>query len=502
MGYYPPPGQPPQHHHMHMTAAPMGMPSQAMAMRYQLPPQADQRIMSGGRHKKEIKRRTKTGCLTCRKRRIKCDEAHPTCRNCQKSKRECLGYDPIFKQQPGPAQIQPAPSAAPPVTSTPATAAPPPAQVAYSHVPQGYAPAAPNYAPAPGHSTSPPAPGPDPSYELSAAIDPALAGADPAAPMSIPPVAYDPSTRVYVRKEDKESLTPPPPEGLPLKAKRIQIDELFALSGVAPHAQPPTPGPIPHNVVEEIKMLFSRDYAIHMDRCVETTWYSTKGLTRLLNDHSTMELFAFFVSQIRHNQDYDMQRRTTSLEAKLVWRLLSLPRQSASATNGTNGTSEHETDLLQKEAALRVEVLEALLTYQILPFNPLAELIYDPQVPHLKQYEVDFWRHLGTFVTFRDADEESSRNIEATLGACRNILGMIECRDVIYSMMIARHYGGRFPDLPENVSHQPYPPDQEDDRSKMVVAKKFLEDESQGRGMSQVIFRLAGMAIRSWSLGQ
>ena len=28
-------------------------------------------MMSGGRHKKEIKRRTKTGCLTCRKRRIK-----------------------------------------------------------------------------------------------------------------------------------------------------------------------------------------------------------------------------------------------------------------------------------------------------------------------------------------------------------------------------------------------------------------------------------------------
>jgi white-opaque regulator 2 len=31
----------------------------------------EQRVMSGGRHKKEIKRRTKTGCLTCRKRRIK-----------------------------------------------------------------------------------------------------------------------------------------------------------------------------------------------------------------------------------------------------------------------------------------------------------------------------------------------------------------------------------------------------------------------------------------------
>ena len=37
--------------------------------RWPLPP--DGRVMSGGRHKKEIKRRTKTGCLTCRKRRIK-----------------------------------------------------------------------------------------------------------------------------------------------------------------------------------------------------------------------------------------------------------------------------------------------------------------------------------------------------------------------------------------------------------------------------------------------
>lgn len=159
-----------------------------------------------------------------------CDEAHPTCRNCQKSKRECLGYDPIFKQQPGPAQIQPAPSAAPPITSSPATAAPPAAQVAYSHVPQGYAPATPNYAPAPGHSTSPPAPGPDPSYELSAAIDPALAGADPAS-MSIPPVAYDPSTRVYVRKEDKEASTPPPTEGQPLKS---MIAHAKAFSGKQP----------------------------------------------------------------------------------------------------------------------------------------------------------------------------------------------------------------------------------------------------------------------------
>ena len=43
-------------------------------VRYPIPP--DSRQMSGGRHKKEIKRRTKTGCLTCRKRRIKVRKQH------------------------------------------------------------------------------------------------------------------------------------------------------------------------------------------------------------------------------------------------------------------------------------------------------------------------------------------------------------------------------------------------------------------------------------------
>lgn len=48
-------------------------------------------------HRRQARRRTKTGCLTCRKRRIKCDETHPTCTNCIKSKRTCLGYDPNFR---------------------------------------------------------------------------------------------------------------------------------------------------------------------------------------------------------------------------------------------------------------------------------------------------------------------------------------------------------------------------------------------------------------------
>ncbi|KAL4897931.1 hypothetical protein BDV59DRAFT_168887 [Aspergillus ambiguus] len=49
------------------------------------------------------KRRTKTGCLTCRQRRIKCGEEKPICNNCVKSKRECKGYAQrlVFKDPVG-----------------------------------------------------------------------------------------------------------------------------------------------------------------------------------------------------------------------------------------------------------------------------------------------------------------------------------------------------------------------------------------------------------------
>ncbi|ODV88691.1 hypothetical protein CANCADRAFT_127709 [Tortispora caseinolytica NRRL Y-17796] len=43
------------------------------------------------------RKRTKTGCLTCRQRRIKCDEGRPVCSNCTRSHRKCLGYVSLNK---------------------------------------------------------------------------------------------------------------------------------------------------------------------------------------------------------------------------------------------------------------------------------------------------------------------------------------------------------------------------------------------------------------------
>lgn len=38
--------------------------------------------------------KVRTGCDTCKNRKIKCDETKPICRNCTKSGRKCLGYHP------------------------------------------------------------------------------------------------------------------------------------------------------------------------------------------------------------------------------------------------------------------------------------------------------------------------------------------------------------------------------------------------------------------------
>jgi hypothetical protein len=41
----------------------------------------------------EKRRRVKTGCLTCRQRRVKCDEGKPTCQRCKAANVYCEGYD-------------------------------------------------------------------------------------------------------------------------------------------------------------------------------------------------------------------------------------------------------------------------------------------------------------------------------------------------------------------------------------------------------------------------
>ncbi|KAI8716096.1 Zn(2)-C6 fungal-type domain-containing protein [Fusarium sp. LHS14.1] len=47
--------------------------------------------------RRKFKPKAKTGCHTCRIRRVKCDEARPACRRCMSTDRVCDGYPSVFR---------------------------------------------------------------------------------------------------------------------------------------------------------------------------------------------------------------------------------------------------------------------------------------------------------------------------------------------------------------------------------------------------------------------
>ncbi|KAI8931492.1 hypothetical protein NX059_011158 [Plenodomus lindquistii] len=63
--------------------------------------------------------RTSTGCLTCRKRRIKCDEARPGCGNCARVKRECRFPEKSETSSRSRPKPRPRKIRAPPIVATP-----------------------------------------------------------------------------------------------------------------------------------------------------------------------------------------------------------------------------------------------------------------------------------------------------------------------------------------------------------------------------------------------
>ncbi|KAF2144089.1 uncharacterized protein K452DRAFT_152909 [Aplosporella prunicola CBS 121167] len=56
--------------------------------------------LTGGKKPGDFKFKcAKAGCITCRIRRIKCDEAHPSCVNCTKGHRDCTYPAPFIENK-------------------------------------------------------------------------------------------------------------------------------------------------------------------------------------------------------------------------------------------------------------------------------------------------------------------------------------------------------------------------------------------------------------------
>lgn len=382
-------------------------------------------------------------------------------------------------------------------------------------------------------------------YDYSAAIDPALEGAGQSQ-MQVPPNSYEGAQGF--RPDLKGSLDGASPYssgasdghnhrgGAPLTqpshvtavavhgdahsngnphaytssaAKRTKIDDLLALGGVQPPALT-LPTSIPPLVYDEIKSIYTTVYAPGIDKFLETRWFSSRGLSYALNDQRLCERFAALISRfgiVSRPGDYETLAVTQSLEASVVWSLMGLCRRAAADPAVTNGQVNYqEGNDGVHDAAKRLEIFESLVSGQYLDAEPLPpedeaarnSPVFDEQ---LRFREREFWRLMGRFLTLRDDEASSAKDTDNTLVASRNLLDSRENRDVIYSIAIARHLGQRMAEFPDNLQ-QPSTNDEQDAKAKLYVAKKFIEDEAMGKGTTQVIQRMCGMAMRSWTMGR
>ncbi|KAG6021310.1 hypothetical protein E4U41_002528 [Claviceps citrina] len=504
------------------------LPSDSL-VRYPLP--HDPRVLGSRGPKKEIKRRTKTGCLTCRKRRIKCDETHPTCNNCKKSKRECLGYDPIFRQQPGGqpnSHIQPAPTTVGQLTvsssapsSAPSSSAAHSASVAIGHPPANSYGSQPSMLPS-SYSTTP-SPSALHSTTATATATATTTTAhtvtassnfnSPDASSTTPCVKIEPGFE-FSAPIDRSTRHLPAPNGQELaKPFDCHKDNTMTASGDAAYKKmkitdiidllgpPPPPQQISHTeeTFNEITKVYHEMYASGLSAFLETSWYyfvenGTMSFPKDANLIEHMATFLKILEAVKAN-DHSQMAYSGVLETRIVWELACTAYQTPDRTNhGLRVVMPPDGDAT--EARNRLRVVDTLLCGEYLATNPLAPPLPDADVHRTRQF--DFWYSLAEFVKRQDSPDapHAVRAREDALTRMRHLLDGRENRDVLYSIAVVRELAPSYgPSYGSPTQHL----DESDPKNRLAVASKFILDEAQVTGgTTNVVRRFSDIASRAF----
>lgn len=284
----------------------------------------------------------------------------------------------------------------------------------------------------------------------------------------------------------------------------LTIDELFDLNDIPPQLPVRNvPDLLSPDVNKDLEAFYNYQFAHALDKLFETTWYSTQGFATLSADHKLYEFAVQCMDEMRakpvsYGQTAPMPAQA-SLEARLVWSLAIMPRTHQYST------SSGSTDPLTLELLPRLDAVENLLTGRYLDVSrappPASAIIDGSPEQNLKSNQQNFWFHLGKFTSLRDdqGDIQTLENVSRELANMRMILNVLENRDVLYSIAVARHIGGRMPDWTPQTPYLPTTNDPNDDTNKLHIALGFVQTEDQ-RGTNQVIQRICSMSLRAWSL--
>lgn len=278
------------------------------------------------------------------------------------------------------------------------------------------------------------------------------------------------------------------------------MDDVYHLDSIPPtfpNSRDLNVQPLPQHDLDAIRDLYLREYAPGLDRFFETDWYGMQGLNILMSDQEILKYFAHCLDRFRHPPS-ENNKGLPSIEARLIWVLASMAFAHPPGPQGP-------LNFLPRIEAVSHIILGTFMPPERVP--PAPTTMPDPknQPDAYAFYLQDlFWHHLSTLTTIRDDNTRqptSGQEIANQLAGMRNILSMLENRDVLYSMAIARHFGGRMEhyDADKILIGNRGTAEAEDPLNKLAVALGFLVNEEM-QGTTQVVQRLCGMSRRGFQL--
>lgn len=443
---------------------------------------------------------------------FQCDEAHPTCKNCAKSKRDCLGYDPIFKAQPGPAAIQPAPSTglAPRLIASAYST-----YLVSSIGGQSYAQTISTGSSPASSCEAYDYPSIDPSLDASI-THPQMSSA---AIIMEPQGTYRPELKRRLDRaspfssgSDTTRVTPIPRSSTPglarlqdnqggNTAKRIKIDDLLSVSSSSQPLTPPSSEVAsyasPSNSVEGMKTLYRSKFAPELDNFLETTWFGKRGSGRILADSQLLEVMAEIFGRLKARNGTFVEEEDPSIRRKgrhsgLLWAAVKMCYgTSIPASDNTREDEEDSRDEEGAETLRRIHIVEAILTGHPLERvrGPSGSASIGPE----QSSSAMFWKYLGKVAEAKGHDAEVTKEIEMALEDCGRYVEGRDNRKILHAIAQARHVKNHrynvceLPSVSENL------------RALLENRKRYIEAVIQSSTECQLNRRIAARAEGQWT---